>query len=222
MQILNGTGAYIYESAYLHVTASSPAPFTYAPLAERMTEEKELYQEAWHAALKETCVVGAHPSWPSEPFPLTFKTLELHASCAIFMVDDPQQGLRRIREAVAAAAEVVGRGAAGPLLARSGWKSPKIVHSTIMRLVAPCSEGINVAESWGRAAALWPAEGVTIMAHQMTFLKEVVPYQHLDPDPNSNEYVIHAFPYGPGSKPYDDVRRECFQPPNPNPNPHLV
>lgn len=208
--LLSGTGAYAYDPAYLHVTASSPAPFTHAPLVDWTEDEKATYTTHWHSALRKTCVVGGHPSWPSEPFPLTFKTLELHASCAIFMVDDPTQGLRRIREAVAGAAELVAAGPAGPLLAKSGWKSPKIVHSTIMRLVTPPEQGANVVEAWGRAAQEW--KEVTIMCHQMTFLKEIVPFQHLDPEPNSPQFVLDTFPYGPTTKPFEEIKASAAKP----------
>jgi len=126
------------------------------------------------------------------------------------MVDDPTQGLRRIREAVAGAAEVVAAGPAGNLLARSGWKSPKIVHSTIMRLVTPPEQGINVVAAWEKAAAEW--KEVTITCHQMTFLREIVPFQHLDPVPNAPDFVLDTFPYGPSAKSFEEVKASAAIP----------
>ena len=189
--LLARTGAHLYASPYLHVTASSPAPFTHAGLAAWTPEERARYTAAWRAALAATCCAAAGGGWPSAPYTLRFRALELHASCAIFMVEDPSGAVARVRACVAAAAALVGA-SEGELLARSGWKSPKIVHSTIMRIVAPTEPGAMQA-AWAAAAAAWPSEGVAVQCREMVFLEEVVAYQHLDPDPAA--YEICRFPY---------------------------
>ena len=190
--LLAATGAYLYDTPYLHVTASSPAPFTHAPLASWSEAERTRYERAWGAALAAVCTRAACPQWPAAPFPLIFRELQLHASCAIFLVEDPTGAVGAIRECVAAAAALV-QGTEGELLGRSGWKSPKIVHSTIMRIVAPTEPGVMQA-AWAEAAARWPQEGVTITCKEMVYLREVVAYQHMQ-DPDTPEFVIARFPY---------------------------
>ena len=54
---------------------------------------------------------------------------------------------------------------------------------------------VDAQAAWAAAAAAWPAEGVTVTCREMTFLQEVVAYQHLDPDPNAAEFVLATFPY---------------------------
>lgn len=192
--LLASTGAYLYSSDYLHVTASSPAPFTHPALASWSAAERERYTAAWLAALRSTCSSAGSPGvWPSAPFALTFRALELHASCAIFMVEDSSGSVARIRQCVAAAAALVQGGSEGELLGRSGWKSPRIVHSTIMRIVTATEPGA-MQTAWAAAAAAWPAEGVTICCKEMVYLKELVPYQHMV-NPDSPECVIARFPY---------------------------
>ena len=189
--LLAGTGAYLYAAPYLHVTASSPAPFTHGALAAWTADERARYTAAWRAALAATCRSSAGGGWPAAPFALRFQALELHASCAVFMVEDASGAVAAVRACVAAAAGLVA--AAEPdLLARSGWKSPKIVHSTIMRIVAPTEPGAMQA-AWAAAAAAWPREGVVVQCREMVFLEEVVAYQHLDPDPAAFEICRFAY-----------------------------
>jgi hypothetical protein len=189
--LLAATGAHLYDVPYLHVTASSPAPFTHPELAGWAPEERARYTAAWRAALAGACSPGC-AGWPAAPFVLRFKALELHASCAIFMVEDPSASIAAVRACVAAAAAAVAAGPEGALLARSGWKSPKIVHSTVMRIVRPTEPGAMQA-AWAAAAAEWPLEGVEVTCREMVFLEEVVPYQHLDPDPAA--YELCRYPY---------------------------
>lgn len=194
---LEGTGAYLYPHDYTHVTASSPAPFTNASLASWSEEERAEYAAAWLIALRETCCAGnaAGVEWPDAPFPLVFETLELKDNCAIFSVRDETGGVAKIRAAVAAAARhpALASGRAAELLAKSGFKTPGIVHSSIMRFAAPRAEGLSeddVKERWARAAALWPGP-VTVMADKMTYIIEAVPYQHI----LKGEGLLGVFPY---------------------------
>lgn len=187
--LLEGSGAYLYPSTFLHVTASSPAPFTNPALAAFSSEDRAALEAAWLTALRAECTPSA-VGWPAR-FSLTFRRLQLCASCAIFSVDDPAGGVAAVRACVAAAAARVAAGPAAHLHARSGWKSPNIVHSTIMRLVAPAEPGVDLAARWAAAAELWPAQGVTIECPAMTFLREIVPYQHMDPV----QHVVEVFPY---------------------------
>ncbi len=189
--LLAATGAHLYDVPYLHVTASSPAPFTHGELASWTPAERARYTAAWRGALGAACAPGS-PGWPAAPFVLRFRALELHASCAIFMVEDASGSIGAVRECVARAAAAVAAGPEGALLARSGWKSPKIVHSTVMRIVRQTEPGAMQA-AWAAAAAQWPAEGVDVTCSEMVFLEELVAYQHLDPDPRAFE--ICRFPY---------------------------
>ena len=197
--LLSPFGCYLYDTQFLHVTASSPAPFTNgASLSTWVEEEKARYSAAWLGALQAACKPssgGAEGRWPRAPFPLVFKTLRLDSSCAIFLVEDPTGSVAAIRECVAVAAQVVEQ-REPELFARSGWKTPKIIHSTVMRIVELNADAGPLQNAWAQAAALWPAEGVTILCKEMTFLKEVVAYQHMGPNPNGPEYVIETFPYG--------------------------
>lgn len=192
--VMAGTGAYFYPLEYTHVTASSPAPFTFAPLAGWSEDDRAFYAAAWLTALRDTCAPGA-PGWPSAPFPLVFETLELKDNCAIFAVRDDTGGVAAVRAAVAAAtrhrALATGRGA--ELLARANWKTPNIVHSSVMRFAAPRAADVtedDVREKWARAAALWPGP-VTVNAEAMTFIIEAVAYQHI----TAGEGLLGTFPY---------------------------
>ena len=192
---LEGTGAYLYPFEHTHVTAASPAPFTHGPLASWTEAERAELAGLWLIALRETCVSGnaAGVAWPSEPFPLIFEKLELKANCGIFMVGDPTGGVAKIRAAVAAAAKhrvfATQRGA--ELLTRAGFKTPNIVHSSIMRFVTQSSlSDDEIEERWRRAAACWPGP-VTVMAEAMTYIIEFVPYQHMDP----NQGLLAKFRY---------------------------
>lgn len=183
--ILEGTGAYLYPFEHTHVTASSPAPFTNPSLTSFTIAEREEYANAWLIALKATCCANnsAGVIWPNAPFPLVFETLELKENCAIFIFRDETGGVAKIRKAVAAASchPIFTTGRPADLLARSGFKTPNIVHSSIMRFAAPRGEGItdqDISERWGKAAALWPGP-VTVMAEKMTFIIEAVAYQHI-------------------------------------------
>lgn len=192
---LEGTGAYLYPFEHTHVTAASPAPFTHGPLASWSEAERAELAGLWLIALRETCVPGnaAGVDWPSAPFPLIFEKLELKSNCGIFMVDDPTGGVAKIRRAVSAAAKhrvfATPRGA--DLLARGGFKTPNIVHSSVMRFTSPSSlSDAEIEERWARAAACWPGP-VTVLADAMTFIIEFIPYQHMDPTLGH----LCAFPY---------------------------
>lgn len=183
--LLVGTGAYLYPFEYTHVTASSPAPFTNPTLATWTQAERAEYRDAWLIALSATCCASnaAGVAWPDAPFPLVFETLELKDNCAIFVFRDETGGVAKIRGAVAAAAHhpALTSGRPAELLARSGFKTPNIVHSSIMRFAVPRAEGVtddDVAERWAKAAKLWPGP-VTVMSEKMTFITEAVAYQHI-------------------------------------------
>ena len=48
------------------------------------------------------------------------------------------------------------------LLARSGWKSPTIVHSTVMRIVRATEPGAMQAAWAGKRSLLQPSLGILI------------------------------------------------------------
>ena len=183
--------AYLYHHDFTHVTAAAPAPFTNAALASWTEAERADFAARWLDALRDTCRPGA-PGWPAAPFPLVFAALELHDSCAIVRVEDPTGGVAAVRACFMAAARHprLADSAGAALLARSGYRHPAIVHSTVMRFVAP--PGVLDAEveaRWARAAAAW--RPVTVMAREMTYLVEGVAYQHITPGTG----VLARFPY---------------------------
>jgi hypothetical protein len=198
--ILHGTGAYLYPFEHTHITASSPAPFTNPSLTSFTIAEREEYASAWLVALKATCCAknSVGIDWPDAPFPLVFETLELKENCAIFIFRDETGGVAKIRKAITAASchpifSIGGRPA--ELLARSGFKTPNIIHSSIMRFAAPRAEGItdqDISERWANAAALWPGP-ITVMAEKMTFIIEAVAYQHI----SKGDGLIGEFLYQP-------------------------
>ena len=187
---------YLYPHDYTHVTAAAPAPFTNTALASWTEAEKEDYTARWRDALRDTCRAGnsAGAPWPSAPFPLIFSSMELHDGCAIIKVEDPTGGVAAVRQCFAAAARhsrLADGGVGEALMARSGYKAPNIVHSTVMRIVAGSVEGDAVVEEkWKAAAALWKGP-VTVMARECTYLVEGVAYQHITPGTG----VIEVFPY---------------------------
>ena len=131
-----GPACYFYAHDFTHVTAAAPAPFTNAALAGWSAAEREDFAGRWLDALRDA-VRAPGSAWPRAPFPLTFAALELHDGCAIFRVEDPTGGVAAVRRCFAEAAKhprLADGGAGAALLARSGFKAPAIVHSTVVRL----------------------------------------------------------------------------------------
>ena len=180
-EALRATGAcYFYHADFTHVTAAAPAPFTNASLAAWTEAERADFAERWRDALEDT-IRSPGSGWPAAPFPLTFAALELHDSCAIVKVEDPTGGVAAVRRVFAAAAKhprLADGGAGAALLARSGYKTPQIVHSTVMRIVAPPSMPDAEFEArWAAVAATWVP--VTVTARECAYLVEGVAYQHV-------------------------------------------
>ena len=136
MRAAGPRACYFYPHDFTHVTAAAPAPFTNAALAGWSGAERADFAGRWLDALRDA-VRAPGSAWPRAPFPLTFAALELHDGCAIFKVEDPTGGVAAVRRCFAEAAKhprLVDGGAGAALLARSGFKAPAIVHSTVVRL----------------------------------------------------------------------------------------
>jgi len=156
-----GAGALLYPFAALHVTATTPSPFTAdAARGAWRAEDRAAFAAAWAGVLARARARGA--PWPAAKFPLVFSAPRLaRGGAGVIDVGDPTGGVAALRAALAAAA--AGDGALGAipraLRATAGEKTPSIVHATVMRLALPRAPGLSDAEleaRWARAAAAWP------------------------------------------------------------------
>lgn len=191
-QIMVGTGAYFSPFEHIHVTASSPAPFRHPGHSNWTDADRSCFTDAWIEALRDNCSV-LNDEWPKRPFPLVFERLELHGNCGIVLLEDPTNSVSRIRQCVsrcpqhpALCAEKMKM-----LVAQSGFRSPSIIHCTVMRLTGEYMEDFDseLEARWARVAREWTRCVVT--AQRMTFVKEIVAYQHF----RQSEGLIAEFPY---------------------------
>jgi hypothetical protein len=167
-----GTGAFIYPWAALHVTASTPAPFSSeGARAAWAPADREAFVAAWAAALRRA---RGDARWPAAPFHLIFSAPKFSNGAGIFAVADPTGAVAAARAALAAAAAAAPELAALPpaLRATSGEKTPSIVHATVMRLARPRDAGVTddeIEARWARAAAAWPG-AIPVMARAARFV----------------------------------------------------
>lgn len=180
---LKGTGAYLYPFNALHVTISTPAPFPHPGHAKWSTQEREAYREAWQAVLSDPT-----PCTSPTPFKLKVKSLKFSPDgTGIILWEDPSGAMGEVRKCIAArvashpAWDAIP--AARGLLPTSGFKTPSIVHSTILRLALPRDPDVSERDleaKWERAASLWPASKTLTVTSSSLFLvigNEVVTLQ---------------------------------------------
>ena len=166
---LIGTGALIFPWAALHVTATTPSPYSAEParMAAGWTEaDRQLTKAAWAAALRRT--KNEVDLWPHEPFALTFTAPRFSQGVAIIDVIDSTGAVSALRAAVAVgtSAEPALRALPRHLRESAGSKVPNIVHSTVIRLFEKRDTNVSDEEleaRFARASALWPGP-ITIMA----------------------------------------------------------
>lgn len=209
---LEGSGAYVYPYEYLHITMSSVAPFTHTRLQE---PGRTALEHAWADAVLSHVV--HHPAWPRAPFPLIYHSLKLEQTAAFFMVQDPTGAVGRIREIIK---EVAALPSIAAYAAEAQHKTPGIIHSTIMRFTRRPSDapeqqsgptGASMSDEEVKAkfeavACTW--QPVTIMADALLFIRERVPYMHLDIGPGlagrptagvhegkDRDCIVGAYPY---------------------------
>jgi hypothetical protein len=206
IEIMAGTGAYIYPFEHIHVTVASPAPFQHPEHNTWSDAEKMEYTNAWIEALNSNCSANVSlaegsfnaertaAEWPTHPFPMIFHSMELHSSCGVFLLLDPTGSVPRIRRCITRALEheALSTGKAPELLARSGFKIPSIIHCTVMRLAVDRDVGMTDDEleaKWDRAASEWTP--TTVHADRMILIQERVAYQHI----RQSEGLLAEFPY---------------------------
>ena len=166
---LAGTGALIYPWAALHITATTPSPYSAEPLrvaAGWKEYDRQSAKAAWALALSRSKTDSGQ--WPREPFPLTFSSPRFSKGVAIIDVIDSTGSVPAIRAAVELGASVEPALRALPREMResAGSKVPSIIHSTIARLAAQRDASMSDEEleaRFARASALWPGP-ITIMA----------------------------------------------------------
>jgi hypothetical protein len=116
--------------------------------------------------------------------------LVLDKAAAIMLYSDPTGAVTQLRDTIkriaadhplfSGAAGSGGTPPGGELLARSGFKVPGIIHSTVLRFkrdIAPGSEADAVRAAFDAMAARWVP--VTVQADAMLLVHERVPYMHL-------------------------------------------
>lgn len=190
-RIMKGTGAYVLPFEHIHVTASSPAPFRHHGHRMWTEVEKKSFAQAWIEALRDNS--STFNDWPKRPFPLVLEKLVLHSSCAVVLLEDPTDSVSKIRECVARCLQhpLLATERMAELVSESGFKTPNIIHCTVMRLTGNYTQDFDteIEERWARAAAEWTRTVVT--ARSMTLVEEIVAYQHFQ----QSEGLLAEFPY---------------------------
>lgn len=189
-------GGYVYPFESLHVTVTSQSPFTDSCLA---AADRPAFERAWAEALSSARSSDAR--WPRAPFPLVFRSVRLDANAALFVIDDPTGAIAALRQLLE---ELARSPALAPYAAAAGMRSPKIVHSTILRFAHPppaeaTEEAVRAA--FDEAVACW--QPVTVQADALLLVREVVPFMHLEVGPGTApagahaDCVLAALPYVP-------------------------
>jgi len=215
-RVLFDAGAYFYPDWSLHLTLASPAPFTNTMLADDVS--RDAYADIWARALRGVAEGRKAGEWPVGPFPLVIERLVLDKAAAIMLYSDPTGAVTQLRDSIkriaaehplftGAAGSGAGPGGAGTpsggeLLARSGFKVPGIIHSTVMRFkhdIAPGQEADAVRAAFDALAARWVP--ITVQADAMLLVHERVPYMHLhlekpSADGGDSACIQQAFPFG--------------------------
>lgn len=93
---------HLYPFSSLHITASSPAPFTHCGLD---ASERASYVAKWAAALRDACT--ADNGFPTGPFPVVYERVVLESAAAFFAITDPTGSVARVRACIKRAAELV-------------------------------------------------------------------------------------------------------------------
>lgn len=208
---IEGSGAYVYPYEYLHITASSPAPFTHTTIsgAEQIEFESAILQ-----AMRDECIptsaLGLQPTddstasacrgysaWPSSQFPLIYENPRLESAAGIFFVTDPEKGVERVRQCLK---RVYEHPAVAAWASKAQWRTPGIVHSTFLRFGSAPDPDItddDIASRFQDAAKTWSP--VTVVADSLVLVREIKPYMHLEVGKGSvhEQCVIGDFPFGP-------------------------
>jgi hypothetical protein len=214
-RVLLDAGAYFYPDWSLHLTLASPAPFTNTMLAD--ADSQAAYADVWARALSEVSQTRKDGEWPAGPFPLVIERLLLDKAAGIMLYSDPTGAVTQLRDTIkriaaehplfsgtaGSKANPVGAGtpSGGELLARSGFKVPGIIHSTVLRFkrdIAPGPEADAVRAAFDALAARWAP--VTVQAEAVLLVHERVPYMHLHlekplADGGDSACIQQAFPF---------------------------
>ena len=164
-------GGYVYPAYTLHVTAASCSPFTHSRVRPH---DRPALRKAWNRALSD------FP--PLAPFELTLMRPKLEHAAALFELTDPTGGVAALRGLFRDAFErhPALRELGSVVDDDSAFRIPGIVHSTILRVVAPPVGGITPEEVRRRfdiIAATW--KPLKLRVSSVILVEEVVPYMHL-------------------------------------------
>lgn len=172
---LAGTGAYVYPFEHLHITVSSPAPFTHTTIVDDAARAEA--ERAVLKVLREECVPGKD-GFPDAPFPLIYERPRLDPNAALFQIGDPTGAIARIRAAVA---RCYARPELAAHVATLVPRTPAIIHSTFVRFAEAPADGVtddDIAQRFEEAVVkVW--QPVTVMADALRIVREVRAYMHL-------------------------------------------
>lgn len=191
-QLLATGNVYFYKETALHLTVSSPAPFTSTKISREDTAAHEALAALWKRALE--FAARNDPDWPRGPFAVTAESLVLEGRSAAFMSFRDDEGkiaaLRRIIRRVAEEGchwsdeESRRDGSAvlaanKELISRSGFKTPGIYHSTVLRFTADVTDEAEAEAIRASFAVLqknW--KPVTVQVEELLLVHERRPYMH--------------------------------------------
>jgi hypothetical protein len=126
-----------------------------------------------------------------------FKAIKLESTAAFFEVEDATGGVWALRACVKAASAIADP--SGELLKLAAYKTPFIVHSTVLRFARPPRDGISEADIRARfdsVAATW--RPVTVLADRMIAVCEKVPFMHLELAGKDAAQIVGSFPIPAG------------------------
>lgn len=195
MHIMQPLGGYVYPGYSLHITAGAPAPFTTSPLGAAGTPPaaRAAYTATWLDALAGAATREA--GWPTAPFPLVYRALVLDASAGYFAIDDPSGGVAAVRACLHRAAAAVAAAGGDPSPSTAGFKTPGIVHSTVLRWARapPLAAAAAIRAAWEAIAADW--RPVTVMVRAAVVVHERRAYMHLHLDGADADAVLAVLPF---------------------------
>jgi len=183
---------YYYPPNALHITASALVPFTTNEITD--PKERTILQEAWTAVF--TDYIPKMKEWPRKSFEIVYKRPVLDTSAAYFSVEDPLGNVAKIRWCLEAAQRdfiPTFEGVTREMVERTKFKTPKIIHSTILRFGAGIEQsklsGDEIRRRFDNVVQKeW--KPLKVRVKDLRLVLELVPYMHYHLEGKDKDKVL--------------------------------